>query len=147
MHKSLFEMSLSKCRRSVSMLALSGCLAVGFLSAPAAAQVTAFKQALAEAASKDADLSEFYRSTGFTPIWTGLDEDDRSMRYVAEFPSHARVLEYNRQDIDDIIFDFTIRDENDIIQWEIFSGVRVDSLYPEHMGITMQSGDGLEPQG
>ena len=74
----------------------------------------------------------------------GLDESDRTKRYVAEFPSHARVLEYNRRDIDDIVFDFTIRDQNDLIQWEIFSGVRVDSLYPEHLGVSMQSGDSLE---
>ena len=75
----------------------------------------------------------------------GLDEDDRTLRYVAEFPSHARILEYNRKDVDDIVFDFTVRDEDDLIQWEVFSGVRVESLYPEHMGIKMESGDRLEP--
>ena len=76
----------------------------------------------------------------------GLDEDDRSMRYVAEFPSHARILEYNRQDIGDIVFDVTVKDETDLIQWEVFSGVRVDDLYPDHTGITLQIGDHLEPE-
>ena len=43
----------------------------------------------------------------------GMDEEDRSMRYVAEFPSYARILEYNRKDLNDILFDMTVRDEND----------------------------------
>ena len=76
----------------------------------------------------------------------GLDEDDRSMRYVAEFPSHARILEYNRQDIGDIVLDVTVKDETDLIQWEVFSGVRVDDLYSDHTGITLQFGDHLEPE-
>ena len=77
----------------------------------------------------------------------GMDEDDRSLRYVSEFPSHARVLEYNRKDIRDIVFDMTVRDENDLIHWEIFSGVRVDSLYPESSGIKLDLCDTLQTAG
>ena len=73
----------------------------------------------------------------------GLDEEDRTHRYVAEFPSYARILEYARGDIDDILFDFTIRDAAELVQWEIFSAVRVDDLYPDHTGIRLAAGDGL----
>ena len=75
----------------------------------------------------------------------GMDETDRSMRYVDEFPSYARILEYSRKDIRDIVFDMTVRDENELIHWEVFSGVRVDDLYPEHTGVTLEFGDGLVP--
>jgi len=37
----------------------------------ARAEVTAFKQAVAEAAALDRDIAEFYRETGYQPIWTG----------------------------------------------------------------------------
>ena len=77
----------------------------------------------------------------------GIDEDDRSMRYVADFPSYARILEYNRADIKDIVFDCTIRDEDEIIHWETFSGVRVDSLYPDGSDVHWIEGDGLEVAG
>jgi len=43
----------------------------------AIAQVTAFKQAVAEAAARDADVAAFYRETGYQPIWTGNGRDDR----------------------------------------------------------------------
>ena len=75
----------------------------------------------------------------------GMDEEDRSMRYVAEFPSYARILEYNRKELNDILFDMTVRDENEIIQWEVFSGVRVDNLYPDHMNVQWIEGDALLP--
>ena len=74
----------------------------------------------------------------------GLDEDDRTMRYVSDFPSHARILEYNRADNQDIVFDCFIRDENEIIHWEAFSGVRVENLYPDGADIRWIDGDALE---
>ena len=46
----------------------------------ATAQVTGFKQAVAEAASRDADIAAFYRANGFEPIWTGTDDDDLARR-------------------------------------------------------------------
>ncbi|MEP5729712.1 MAG: L,D-transpeptidase family protein [Sulfitobacter sp.] len=54
----------------------------GFISAPTAvtAQVTAFKQAVAEAASRDEDIAAFYRQNGYTPIWTGEGEADQARR-------------------------------------------------------------------
>lgn len=52
---------------------------------PADAQVTAFKQAVAEAAARDADIAAFYREAGYAPIWTGNDGDDR--KRLREFMS------------------------------------------------------------
>ena len=80
--------------------------------------------------------------TGVTiSAWT---EEDRTQRYVAEFPSYARILEYARSDIRDILFDLTVRDKDELVQWEVFSAVRVDDLYPDHTGIKLEDGDGLE---
>lgn len=50
------------------------------LGSPAQAQVTAFKQAIAEAAARDADVAAFYRSTGFEAIWTDAEADDLARR-------------------------------------------------------------------
>ncbi len=58
-------------------------LGLGLIAAPAQAQVTAFKQAVAEAAADDRDLAAFYRSTGFQGIWT--DEDAHRPRRQALF--------------------------------------------------------------
>ena len=54
-------------------------LAVSF-GTPVSAEVTAFKQAVAEAAARDSDIAAFYRSTGFEPIWTGAEADDAARR-------------------------------------------------------------------
>ncbi len=42
---------------------------------PAAAQDTAFRQAVAEAASDDADIAAFYKANGYRGIWTARGED------------------------------------------------------------------------
>ncbi|TNF23297.1 MAG: murein L,D-transpeptidase [Rhodobacteraceae bacterium] len=47
---------------------------------PAFAQVTAFKQAVAESASSNRDIAAFYRENGFEPIWTGDSEVHRTRR-------------------------------------------------------------------
>jgi murein L,D-transpeptidase YcbB/YkuD len=47
---------------------------------PVGAQVTAFKQAVAESAARDDDIAAFYRSNGYTPIWTGAGDEDRNRR-------------------------------------------------------------------
>lgn len=47
-----------------------------FLSAgPVQAQVTAFQQAVAEAAAKDRDIAEFYQAIGYRGIWTRQGDD------------------------------------------------------------------------
>lgn len=50
------------------------------LAGPVLAQVTAFKQAVAETASRHDDIAAFYREVNFEPIWTGDDQDDRDRR-------------------------------------------------------------------
>ena len=50
-------------------------------SAPAVqAQVTAFRQAVAESASRDDDLAGFYRAREFEGIWTGNARSGVAMR-------------------------------------------------------------------
>ncbi len=90
---------------SIFTTIVSGLMAVVFwMSAanPAAAQVTAFKQAVAEAASDDRDLAAFYRSTDFTGIWT--DQDAHMARRQALFLAlqtvSAHGLPKSRYDID-----------------------------------------------
>ena len=46
----------------------------------AAAQVTAFKQAIAEASARNEDLATFYRERGFEGIWIGSTSAERNRR-------------------------------------------------------------------
>ncbi|MEO0774500.1 MAG: L,D-transpeptidase family protein [Pseudomonadota bacterium] len=47
---------------------------------PALAQVTAFKQAVAEEAASDRDIAAFYRSVKFESVWTGTSDADKARR-------------------------------------------------------------------
>ncbi len=47
---------------------------------PGAAQVTAFKQAVAEAAASDSDMAAFYRDSGYRAVWTGPGQVHRTRR-------------------------------------------------------------------
>lgn len=52
-----------------------------WVTAPAAqAQTTAFRQAVAEGASRDDAMAEFYRARDFNGIWTGITRADRARR-------------------------------------------------------------------
>jgi murein L,D-transpeptidase YcbB/YkuD len=57
-------------------------LVIGTLAMPqeGTAQVTAFKQAVAEAAAKDRDVATFYQSNNYEGIWTGSFGKDRRRR-------------------------------------------------------------------
>lgn len=46
-------------------------------AAPASAQVTAFKQAVSEAAASDRDIADFYKSNGYDAIWTDAEANDK----------------------------------------------------------------------
>ncbi len=62
-------------------LALAVVFTLGVAGAPVSAQVTAFKQAIAEAAAKDAALAAFYKARNYKPIWTGrLGKDSQRRR-------------------------------------------------------------------
>ncbi|WP_299030539.1 L,D-transpeptidase family protein [uncultured Sulfitobacter sp.] len=56
-------------------VALALALGVLFVAGPqpADAQVTAFKQAVAETGSRDDDIAKFYRAQNFEGVWTGTD--------------------------------------------------------------------------
>lgn len=55
-------------------------VAASALWTPATAQVTAYKQAIAEAAFGDDAVAAFYRGNGYQPIWTGDDAASRARR-------------------------------------------------------------------
>jgi L,D-transpeptidase YcbB len=66
-------------RREV-LSGLAAAAAAVALPVPARAQVTAFKQAVAEAAARDRDIATFYKATGYDAIWTGNGSQDRARR-------------------------------------------------------------------
>jgi murein L,D-transpeptidase YcbB/YkuD len=43
-------------------------------------QSAAFRQAVAEAAARDPDVADYYRDTGYQPIWTGDGDGDHARR-------------------------------------------------------------------
>ncbi|MFL4471139.1 murein L,D-transpeptidase [Tateyamaria armeniaca] len=64
------------------MFVLSLALGMIFAGLPqsAQAQVTAFKQAVAEAAARDADIAAFYKANGYKSLWTGRSGRERQRR-------------------------------------------------------------------
>lgn len=60
--------------------AVSGALAEALAVAQARAEETAFRQAVAEAAAPDRALADYYRESGYAPLWTGEGEADRARR-------------------------------------------------------------------
>ncbi len=78
--------SITLPRFMVTWLAAALALVVLVVSTgSASAQVTAFKQAVAEAAAGDEDIAAFYRETGYEPIWTG--RGNAESRRLREFVS------------------------------------------------------------
>jgi len=65
--------------RGVILMAIS-VLMLGLATGPAKAQVTAFKQAVAEAASDDRDLAGYYRDNAYAGLWTGQTPEDQARR-------------------------------------------------------------------
>ena len=67
--------------RRFSVFALfSFALFVTSWAGSAQAQVTAFMQSVAEAAAKDRDIAEFYKSNGYQPIWTAKGNKAKARR-------------------------------------------------------------------
>ncbi|MCF6316888.1 MAG: L,D-transpeptidase family protein [Marinosulfonomonas sp.] len=90
MNSALFQMR--NVYSFVAALAVSITLALA--GAPVNAQVTAYKQAVAEAAAKDAALAEFYKARNYKSIWTdrsGKDGQRRKALLAAlrKAPSHG----------------------------------------------------------
>lgn len=82
----------------------AGVVMAQFLGAePVWAEVTAFKQAVAEAASQDRDIADFYRENDYQPVWTGADADDKARRqalFIAISNAQAHGLPLARYDAD-----------------------------------------------
>ncbi len=73
-------------------------------AAPAQAQVSAFRQAVAESAARDADLAAFYRARGFEGIWSTSSDRRRRNALMAAFedaPNHG--LPNDKYDADAIM--------------------------------------------
>lgn len=64
---------------SVSAVFRAACFVV-VLGTPAVAQVTGFKQAVAEASYGNERIADFYRNTSYAPIWTGEGHVYRARR-------------------------------------------------------------------
>ncbi len=90
-------------RRAVN--ALMGAILLLGMAGPAAADVTPFTQAVAEAVAPHQGLAAYYREHGFAPLWTGGDADDEARlhelaRAFANAPTHG--LPAARYDIDSL---------------------------------------------
>ena len=89
-------------------MGMTGCLGTGRMPAwaaallfalaawcgPAAAQISPFMQAVAEAAAGDEDIAAFYRERDYAPIWTGNGAADRERlsalaRALSEVEAHG----------------------------------------------------------
>jgi L,D-transpeptidase YcbB len=68
-------------RNLAAICILLGALALWPLQA--AAQMTAFNQAVAVAAAKDRDIAAFYKARDYAPIWTGREDASRRNAFFA----------------------------------------------------------------
>lgn len=73
-------MTLTGNRFLAVFAALAAIITLWSLPAPANAQVTAFKQAVAEGAARDKDIAAFYQANGYESIWTGNSGRERKRR-------------------------------------------------------------------
>lgn len=77
-------MTLTGFRISVLTFLAALTLAVGFSAAPASASttLTAYKQAVAEAAARDEALAEFYKRRDYAPLWTSRSDAARRRAFL-----------------------------------------------------------------
>ncbi|MFD2739252.1 murein L,D-transpeptidase [Sulfitobacter aestuarii] len=73
-------MGLASMRRGFAVPGLLSLLLSLPIASGAVAQVTPFKQAVAEAAAEDSDIAGFYRENEYAPLWTGTGDGDRARR-------------------------------------------------------------------
>ena len=88
------------------MFALSAFVLLALQPSGARAEVTAFKQAVAEAAARDGDIAAFYRGNGYQSVWTGRSNKDRKRRAAlmqAIEQSGAHGLPQARYDADGLL--------------------------------------------
>ena len=65
---------------AIVVMALSSIPHALHAQAQAQTRVTAFQQAVAVAAARDADIAAFYKSTGYQSLWTGRSHRERQRR-------------------------------------------------------------------
>ena len=73
-------MTLRAYRFSLFMAMSLMALSLFSMAKPAVAQVTAFKQSVAEAAARDKDIAAFYQANGYKSIWVGRTGRERNRR-------------------------------------------------------------------
>lgn len=98
------------CKMTLPCVGRTGLFAAVFAAGigaavPLTAEVTLFKQSVAEAAYENPSIGAFYRETGYQPIWTGSDGDDAARRQalimaLSDAGSHG--LPAGRYDVDRI---------------------------------------------
>ena len=59
----------------------------------ASSQVTAFKQAIAEAAATDADIASFYKGVAYQSLWTGASDLEQQRR-IELFTALSRAVNH-----------------------------------------------------
>ena len=67
----------------VRRVGIAALFAASCMVTTASAQVTAFKQAIAEAASKDLDIAAFYQANGYQALWTTANAARRNALLTA----------------------------------------------------------------
>ncbi|MBE1281784.1 MAG: L,D-transpeptidase family protein [Rhodobacteraceae bacterium] len=97
---------------SRTLVASALCLSLAGFGSPAQAQVTAFKQAIAEAASADSAVASHYRSADYEPLWTVETDEGRARRaallnalesaHMHGLPDMGHVAERLRQQMADV---------------------------------------------
>ncbi|MCY4336872.1 MAG: L,D-transpeptidase family protein [Litoreibacter sp.] len=92
-------------RVTLKMMAAAGAslFLPGFGVRPADAAVTALKQSIAEAASRDADIAAFYRSRNFKPIFVSKSDNRRRSAILKAFEgASAHGLPAQQYDADEL---------------------------------------------
>lgn len=93
----IFSFEALRVNRTVRFSSMAAVVAMSFVmgaTAPAQAQVTAFRQAVAESVAMDDELAALYRARDFASIWTGSDEVAQARRNAllgafADAPLHG----------------------------------------------------------
>ncbi len=68
-----------------------------------------------------------------TLTWDNLEWrlGPRESWHVTDFPAWARVREHKRNAGRDVVYEVHLLDRNDVINWQVFGGLRAASLYPD----------------
>jgi murein L,D-transpeptidase YcbB/YkuD len=89
-------MNRSAPRRLPSLALILSLAMLPLVPAPAGAEVSAFAQSLAVAASDEAEIAAWYAKTSYEPLWTGTDDAERRQAFlaaIARAPDHGLPVE------------------------------------------------------